>query len=129
MELPVLPACRWRGEELSDGRYACSSPKLLVGPNGVSAKLCAGCYCADHEAPAELPGLLASGVHFAAAMGKHLLNRGKNVDEATYQRRVALCVACEHYDDGRCRKCGCKVAGSVVAKARWASEKCPLGKW
>jgi hypothetical protein len=44
-----LPLCRWRDEELSPGRYACRSPKLIVGPVGVEASLCSVCYCRDHE--------------------------------------------------------------------------------
>lgn len=40
--------CRWRGPE-HDGRFPCTSPKLIVGPQGVDATICAGCYCRDHE--------------------------------------------------------------------------------
>ncbi|MFO0929415.1 MAG: hypothetical protein U0736_20700 [Gemmataceae bacterium] len=45
MELPV---CRWRGEAVPASGYACHSPKLVVGPAGVTAELCGGCYCRDH---------------------------------------------------------------------------------
>ena len=51
MELPV---CRWRGDELSPGRYACRSPKLLVGAAGVTAETCVSCYCCDHECTLEM---------------------------------------------------------------------------
>ena len=52
-----LPVCRWRGEELSPGRHACSSRRLVVSPRGVSAETCAGCFCRDHEParPAHAP--------------------------------------------------------------------------
>ena len=50
-----LPVCRWRGEELSPGRHACSSRRLVVSPRGVSAGTCAGCFCRDHEPPARDP--------------------------------------------------------------------------
>ena len=39
--------------------------------------------------------------------------------------RLAECRSCPRYDRGRCQVCGCFVA----AKARFATEQCPLGKW
>ena len=48
MELPI---CRWRGPEMPSARFPCTSPKLRVASAGVTAEMCAGCYCADHEPP------------------------------------------------------------------------------
>lgn len=71
MELPV---CRWRGKELTPGRYACSSPKLVIGPRGVSAATCAACYCCDHTpgaAPASpAPGVPAPCLHLGPPTGE-----------------------------------------------------------
>lgn len=44
-----LEPCRWRGRE-TNGRYPCSSPKL-VARKGVTAEICAKCYCRDHYPP------------------------------------------------------------------------------
>ena len=52
-----LPQCRWRGLELSPGRYDCRSPKLIVSPEGVPGELCRQCYCCDHEPVANPPAL------------------------------------------------------------------------
>lgn len=61
MTSPIeLPVCRWRGAALTDGRFACASPKLVVGPDGVSAEACQTCYCRDHEADAALMALRAA---------------------------------------------------------------------
>jgi hypothetical protein len=64
-----LPFCRWRGAERTPGRYACHSPKLIVGPAGVDASLCMGCYCRDHE-PLSIPVVPADRV--AALFCVHL---------------------------------------------------------
>src|SRR5271166_6537741 len=34
-------------------------------------------------------------------------------------RRKSICLACEHYSEGRCKKCGCAAQGI----------QCPLHKW
>jgi hypothetical protein len=72
---------------------------------------------------------LAEGARFAAAWGLHLTGGMRTVSEAEYQRRLAECAACEFFLDNHCLSCGCRLGGDVVAKARWADEQCPLGKW
>src|SRR5258708_34053654 len=52
----ALPVCRWR-QELTEGRFLCTSAKYCDPPNTVAAKFCAKCTCADHEPP---PPLLRS---------------------------------------------------------------------
>ena len=78
---------------------------------------------------AKNPGLLAAAVNFAGAVVRHARNGGRAVPEGEYRRRLALCQACPELDGNTCRRCGCRVAGDVVAKCRWASEACPLGRW
>jgi hypothetical protein len=39
--------------------------------------------------------------------------------------RLEICHACPHYNDGRCRQCGC----AMNLKVRLATSHCPLGKW
>ena len=41
------------------------------------------------------------------------------------QRRLAICHACEFYQNGRCLKCGCY----MNLKTRLETEHCPIGKW
>lgn len=66
----------------------------------------------------------------ARVLGAALVGRSIVVPEDVQNARLALCRGCEHYLNGRCRKCGCRVAG-IVAKTAWATERCPLSppKW
>jgi hypothetical protein len=76
-----------------------------------------------------MTALPVQGVTFAAALGRHLAGGMQTVPESVYQRRLAVCRACEFFRDNRCQQCGCRLAGDVIAKARWASEGCPAGRW
>jgi hypothetical protein len=75
---------------------------------------------------AELQGQAA---RFAVSWGLHLAGGMKTVSKKTYHRRLEVCRACDFFRDNHCLSCGCRLGGAVVAKARWAEEKCPLGKW
>lgn len=43
----LLPFCRHRGLEISPGHFQCFSPFLLVGPGGVTGKICQNCPYVD----------------------------------------------------------------------------------
>ena len=45
--------------------------------------------------------------------------------EAEYERRLALCRACEHLADGTCLKCGCY----PEFRAAFRTQRCPAGRW
>lgn len=70
---------------------------------------------------------------FLRALLRHARDWFRRVSKAQYLYRLAVCGACPHYvasyPGGRCVKCGCGLAGKVMAKASWKSEKCPIGKW
>jgi hypothetical protein len=63
-------------------------------------------------------------VRGAAGLIQSELNIGVAADEVIAARRAA-CEACDQWDHGRCKSCGCY----TFAKTRLRSEKCPLGKW
>jgi hypothetical protein len=46
-------------------------------------------------------------------------------DDNTYQRRLALCVACEQLVDGTCLRCGCY----PEFRAAFWKQSCPAKKW
>jgi hypothetical protein len=73
----------------------------------------------------QFPSFLRQATNFAGAVVRHVAAGLPTVSEEEKGRRMALCLACEHYVDGRCALCGCFTA----AKAAWAREKCPVGKW
>jgi len=68
-------------------------------------------------------------VHFTEALGRYIAGGMKMVAEEVYRQRLAVCAGCDFFRDNHCLQCGCRMAGDVVAKARWATEECPLGKW
>ena len=93
-----------------------------------------GC-CAD-----KLPSKLEMAANAIAAGGRALrsLVRGDKlrVSERRFAQRMERCVTCieatphaQKPQYFRCGKCGCWLNGKVFAKARLASEKCPLGRW
>lgn len=67
--------------------------------------------------------------HFVGALGLHFVGGMKTVSEEVYRRRLAICEVCEFFRDNHCLQCGCRMAGDVIAKARWTNEQCPAGKW
>jgi hypothetical protein len=72
-----------------------------------------------------MPSIFQQAVNFGGAVVQHAANSFKHVASEEKQRRLDLCVICEHYANGRCGKCGC----NLDVKAGWDSEKCPIGKW
>jgi hypothetical protein len=66
----------------------------------------------------QIGSALSAAVDFASS-------GGKTVDSDERARRLAICQLCDHYDSGRCRKCGC----FMNLKARIATAKCPVDKW
>lgn len=81
------------------------------------------------EAASEAPGVMQRALNFGAAVGRHVRNGLRTVEPDVYEQRLAVCRTCELCDVVHliCRhtNCGCW----LTAKARWASEDCPLAKW
>lgn len=57
LETASLPPCRHRGIVLSEGRFACLSPRLVMSPAGVSEADCRLCPYADHLGPEGRAGI------------------------------------------------------------------------
>ena len=72
-----------------------------------------------------MPGLLESASNLATAVIEHTRSGLQEVSEEERQRRLELCEGCPQLTGGRCAACGCFVS----LKAKWLSQKCPLGKW
>ena len=94
----ALPVCRHRGVEADPGVHRCRSPKL-VGLKLVSAELCRGCYCRDHETTAAFsdpPPRLAACPHLGADTGR------REDDTAVHE---CLHPAHRHTTEISCRSC------------------------
>lgn len=72
-----------------------------------------------------VPGTVSKVIRFTKAAVRHVINGLPTASDPERERRLALCQVCEHFDAGKCRKCGCRLAN----KAAWALESCPVGKW
>ena len=87
----------------------------------------------DLQPAAERLGIsLADMGHYAHALARWTAAGFPTRDQAEVERIEAICVACEHYRNGRCKKCGCCVNKSrmaVLNKIKMATESCPVGKW
>lgn len=77
-----------------------------------------------------LRSLAGQAAGLAKATARHVANGLKNVSEEEQARRRAICTECEYYNAkrDRCGVCACKLGG-WLNKLRWASERCPKGKW
>jgi len=60
----------------------------------------------------------------AKGLTKAALQIDKPIGTVIFERR-GICHQCEHLRGGKCEICGC----FMLAKARLASEDCPLDKW
>ena len=73
-----------------------------------------------------LPSTGQQAINLVSGVAHHIADGLKEVDEKTLEFRNNICDACENMrSDGRCSECGC----SMKIKAKWASAKCPAGKW
>lgn len=79
------------------------------------------------------PNIFVKAKNFAVAITEHAASGFKNVDDETYEKRIAICKDCpfaiKEKENLTCSKCGCRMNGDVLAKARWVSQKCPEKKW
>lgn len=75
----------------------------------------------------EAPSLLKRAVSVAKAGAKFVGDRMRATSEAVKLERVALCEACDHFDEAsrQCNQCGCL----IDLKIAMPLEKCPIDKW
>jgi hypothetical protein len=112
---------------LTDPASPTFHPRYLVIVPALATTLRTG------KAPAPaLPSLARQAVNFAGAVVSHVTSGLPELDEASYQARLAVCRGgCEFFtvddDQPRCAHgcCGC----FLEVKARWADQTCPVGKW
>lgn len=75
--------------------------------------------------PAAPPGLLEKAMNLGKAVVEHVAAGMPTLDDEAAGARLAICRACDRYEDGTCQVCGC----FMPVKARWAEQQCPLEKW
>lgn len=92
-----------------------------------------------NKSPDLTPGAERLGVsladisHYTQAVARWTAAGFPTREQAEVERIAAeLCRPCEHYRDGRCARCGCRVTQSGIPlanKIKMATESCPVGKW
>lgn len=114
-------------------RCGCGTCKLGRGTQGqVSVIECAVCLQTEERRASEetpevvydTPNLFQRGLKFSKAILTYAIAGMPNVSDEVFDRRMALCLQCPHYDAAgpRCLKCTC----GLQVKARMATEQCPL---
>jgi hypothetical protein len=88
---------------------------------------CCGGTGAGPVAPVPpLPSLPRQVASAAVAVVRHAAGGFRQASPEVVAARLAVCQGCDRLrPDGKCAACGC----GVGAKAAWAMERCPLGKW
>jgi hypothetical protein len=77
------------------------------------------------DPPQVAPGVFDMAASFTTSMARFAAGGFRTVPHDIYQARFAHCLACEQYDLGLCKLCGCY----LDAKVRLPHEECPLKKW
>lgn len=75
----------------------------------------------------QYPPLVQQAKNLAKSVLTFAKTKCKMVDQAEFDRRHAICEACDQFDakQNRCMKCACYLAVKPWGKA----ESCPLGLW
>lgn len=119
--------CEKRQKELSS-RYF----QYCQGTSGLSEEK-EQWYLDNKYGTPQPPNIFVQAKNFAVAVTEHAASGFKNVNDEEYERRIDICRSCpfaiKTKDNVQCSRCGCQMTGNVIAKARWASQKCPENKW
>ena len=83
------------------------------------------CERADTASPDHAPGILQQIANFAVAATQHVAAGMPMASEEQKIARLTICRACDFFENGGCRLCGC----SMDIKAGWKEQSCPIGKW
>ncbi len=131
-----LPTCYHRGEALGPDLFVCGHPQLAV-PDGVDFKTCRECAAAGvfcNKKPRDMssdikrnrrPHLLSRVWNLSRSLTAFVSDGLTTVDREQYERRLAICDACDQRWNDDCKICGCRLS----LKARGRAFSCPLGKW
>lgn len=71
------------------------------------------------------PPLRRQAWNLARSLAAFVADGCRTVDAEQYRQRLETCDTCEHRRNGRCMKCGCRLA----IKARGRAFRCPIDKW
>lgn len=82
--------------------------------------------------PRKFPPHLKQVKNYAKALTKHVATGMETRTDEEVIQILQLCETCEHYSDGRCMVCGCRLnngSNAFTNKLRMKSLACPKGMW
>ncbi len=70
-------------------------------------------------------------VEFIIEAIKHVNNGMPKSSPGLIEERLLICESCSHYENKKCKKCGCLCSSSsnIFNKIAWADQHCPIDKW
>jgi hypothetical protein len=103
----------------------CQRNCMIVGKT--NRKRCEAGLLKPNCGQATAPGIVQMGLSFISSATQHVRGGMKKRPLEEVQRIFDICKSCEHYANGSCKKCGCK----LTTKVSWAVTSCPLNppKW
>ncbi len=75
----------------------------------------------------KFPSVVQMGKNLGEAVAKQVKAKMPMRNDLEAAKCMAICEGCEFFEHKarRCYKCGCRMS----IKVKWATTKCPLGKW
>lgn len=70
--------------------------------------------------------------NYARAVTRHILTGCETRTDEEVSELLNICRTCDHYQNGTCSVCGCRINSGKSAfanKLRMKTQKCPKGKW
>ena len=98
---------------------------------------CSGCGRQNPELPGKARQMRNAFEASKRLVHARLKGAPVRVDAERFNRRLEVCLECDFVivrqtparPYHRCAQCGCWLDGDYLAKARLATESCPVGKW
>ena len=131
---------------IAGNRFRCIRCGFITPPMRIDAARIRR-KCHPGKRPAELPPTATQAARYLSAIERwRLAGRPERTDDEVREILETYCVACEHFEAGRCTHhgCGCNVRTpeeeqatllgryvhrGLVNKLRQATESCPVGRW
>lgn len=132
--MPKCDHCPLRGRELECPAVAANHPRFCqwvdpedpgYKPGGADVLLAMAAGVANRPPRPAFPPLARQAATLAGAVVRFAASGMERASSEEKARRLAICGGCEHFTEGRCRKCGCSLAYKVAMR----SEHCPVDKW
>lgn len=104
-------------QTIADNTHQCIQCGFTIKVKEVSERIYRNCTAE--------PGVIAKGIDLIKTVGEWVQQGMPITAPVDVNKRLEICNACEHYDNGTCKLCGC----GMSIKARMETAHCPINKW